>query len=174
MALNAIPGDPTANSYTDVAYADAYFTDRMHAGDWFNLSVADKEASLIWATRLLDPEIWYGIIASTTQALSHPRTGLYDSNGRLLADDIVAKAIQDAACEYALLLSQSDISGDTGLENYDGIKADVIDLRINQGYVDMYRGKLPLNVQRLLNGYIANTDFGLTGGNSSYVPGVRG
>lgn len=167
MALNATPGDPNANSYTDVAYGDAYFQDRLHSDLWTNAITTTKESALIWATRLLDPEDWRGTIASDTQALSHPRDSLYDSNDRLLANDLVANAIQDATCEYALVLISGDGTLDTGLESYDGLKVDVIDLRINQSFLESNKKKLPANVQRILNGYLENTDFGLKGTGSA-------
>ena len=162
MAINPVPGDPNANSYTDVAYADNYFSARLHAEDWFTATQGEKESSLQWATQLIDPEDWYGIIATDAQALRHPRKQLYDADGRLLPDDIVAKAIQDGTCEYALVLYRGDVTLDTGLEGYDSLQVDVINLGINQAYVADDKLTLPVNVQRKLNGYIRGTAFGLS------------
>ena len=175
MPLNATPGDPAANSYTDIIYADAYFGARLHSETWTGeTDPLKKENALMWATLLLDPEPWKGEIVTDTQALRHPRANLYDADGRLLADDAVAKAIQDATCEYGIVLMESDTTLDTGLESYDRLKADVIELGINQDYLVMNKTQLPANVQRLLNGYIQGTDFGLKGGSMIQIRMVRG
>lgn len=162
MALNANPGDAAANSYTTVAYADAYFAERLHAEVWLGLSETSKEAALIWATRDLEPQPWRGAIATQGQRLRHPRINFFDADGRLLPDDEVAEAVQNATCEYAMTLAGSDETVNTGLEGFDGLKVDVIDLKVNQEFLDKKRASLPDNVQRILNGYLIGTTFGIS------------
>lgn len=164
MALNATPGDPAANSYTDVAYADAYFVDRLHVDSWNGLDNVSKESLLIWATRLLETEDWRGIIASGTQALRHPRTELYDADGRALPFDVVIDPIQQGCCEYALILGEEDTTRNSGLEGFNSIQVDVISLGINSSQAGARARALPDNVARLINGYIKGKDFGLSAG----------
>ena len=92
---------------------------------------------------------------------------MFDPDGRALPDDVVIEPVQNATCEYAFTLAQGDETVNTGLEGYDGLKVDVIDLRINQAYLDKKRRSLPDNVQRIINGYVIGTTFGIASSRTS-------
>lgn len=97
-----VPEDGTglvdANALADVAFADAYFTDRAVAA-WTGEDGA-KQAALIKATDYVEGR-WSARFAGAEQfpdnpqALSYPRTGIG-------WDGAVPTGIQRAVCEYAL------------------------------------------------------------------------
>lgn len=115
MAINSIPGDPSANSYISIAEADDYFYGVLNSSAWPKYdgyidneeTLLKKEASLRESTRVLDSLFrWYGSVSSSNQALRWPRTGTIDSDGRSIPNDIIPKQIKDGTCELALFLLQ--------------------------------------------------------------------
>lgn len=94
-------GLAAANSYVSVATADAYFSARNNT-TWAAYSTAVKEAALLYACQWLDARYsWPGTISVDTQALSWPRDGVTDSEGRIIDLDVVPAALKDAQCEAA-------------------------------------------------------------------------
>ena len=88
-------GIATANSYIDVAYFDAYFTDRGNADA---IAIVDKDSLLIKATDYIETVYygkWSGERLTTTQALEFPRTIDYVDVG-------VPDRLKKACCELAL------------------------------------------------------------------------
>ena len=109
-------GLSNANAYVSVAAADTYFSDLNNAS-WTG-STAVKEAAIRKATKYLDATYnWIGTILSTTQALNWPRTGVTDSQGRDLEDQ-VPQAVVDACCELALLSFTDDLVNVTSNSDY--------------------------------------------------------
>jgi len=104
MAFDSTVSGASANSYISVAEADAYFEGRLYTTEWDNASLADQEKALRMATTELDPMDWKGTMTDTTtpQALSWPRSGVYDSNGLLLASDEIPVFLINATSELAL------------------------------------------------------------------------
>ena len=103
----------TANSYCDVAYADAYLAERGADADaWTALDEDTKARRLVQATRLIDRCNFDGVRYDTGtartgapngQALKFPRDGDTDSAG----SPFVIEEAKIAACEVALLLCSS-------------------------------------------------------------------
>jgi len=90
-----------ANSYVSVATADSYFSARNNTA-WAAYSTPVKEAALLYACQWLDARYaWPGTISSDTQALSWPREGVTDSDGRIIDLDAIPTALKDAQCEAA-------------------------------------------------------------------------
>lgn len=138
MALDATVGGASANSYGTVAEADTYFGERLFTTTWDGLSSADKESALIWATRIIggrvtedwsqvelpqdatkriltdikgDDEsyvVWIGSPATSTQALSWPRSGIKNANGFDFPDDEIPSQLKYFQFEVALKLSVED------------------------------------------------------------------
>jgi len=112
MTINALPGDPLANAYVDVADATLLLAERLDSAAWDDATPAEQETALIWATRLLDEQIWwYGSPTTDTQALAWPQTGQVDHLGRAVPLDIVPRVIQQATAFYALALLEEDAAG---------------------------------------------------------------
>ena len=119
MALVLIKEDGTgkadANSYADVADADAYFEGHLYASAWTAATEENKTKALVFATRLIDAQMQFnGTRASDAQALQWPRRECPDPDAagsvttliwwRLdsnVASDVVPAGVVNATCEMA-------------------------------------------------------------------------
>lgn len=109
-----VPEDGTglfnANAYADVAFADAYFTDRAITA-WLSLLQPAKEAALIAATDYIDirwgPQ-FKGYAATDNQALEFPRDAFVDATNVT----IIPEALKRATAEYALRASTAPLAPD--------------------------------------------------------------
>lgn len=109
-------GVADANSYADVAFADAYFLDRANA-TWAGAVASAKEAALIKATDYMElrfKDRWKGNLAPEATTLSFPRQYLYDRRGELVdfATDGIPTDIKKATVEYALRALSADLLPD--------------------------------------------------------------
>jgi len=133
LILNATWGSSSANSYCTVVEAAAYHESRYHTSDWLDAGVtttAMKNASLVWATSLIDQLFkWDGTKFSQAQALACPRYGVYDIDSWPV--DMINKPawIANATAEYAywllqedLISSANDVSGSAGSSDLTGFK----------------------------------------------------
>lgn len=129
--MNSVVGDPDANSYVDLTYANEFFANSVNSADWPTTD-SPKETALIEATRLLDTQFdWVGFIATETQSLRWPRDEVYDMDGRLYADTVVPKLVKDATCNLAYFLIQS--GGLTQSQSdLKSLKIGPIDLKFNE------------------------------------------
>jgi hypothetical protein len=146
IAIDATVGAASANSYSTLADADAYFVSRLGGGAWRD--VVDDEirkAALITATSRLDEEIYRGKRATSTQALAWPRVNVY-ATGVPLPTDAIPMFVKKAMWEQALDLlvkagqvnASTDPLGPTGLEPFKSlgvgdIKLDLRDPAATQG-----------------------------------------
>jgi hypothetical protein len=113
--LDATVGGAQSNSYVTASDATALLSARLGTDAWDDADSADQEASLMWATQLLDEQVtWYGTPTTTTQALAWPQTGQVDHLGRPVPSDIVPVVIQRATATYALALLDDATTGSTG------------------------------------------------------------
>ena len=108
-------GRPDATSYANTADADAYHDAHLYAGAWKAASAANKERSLVMATRLIDCSYQFnGLKSFNDQALQWPRQKCPDPDrddsftrtnsldpGRYLKSDQLPKAVVEATCEMA-------------------------------------------------------------------------
>ncbi|MHB8523146.1 MAG: DnaT-like ssDNA-binding protein [Limisphaerales bacterium] len=122
MALTLTKEDGTgkadANTYASVADGDAYHDGHLYASAWTVAATANKEAALVFATRLIDVEYQFnGFKANEGQALQWPRVSCPDPDGAallwpvlpwrtgrggaLVSGDVVPKAVAEATCEMA-------------------------------------------------------------------------
>lgn len=159
MALIVIPGAVDANSYISEADADLYFADRLHAVAWTAANLATKEAVLKWATRILDWQEWLGSRASLAQYLRWPRSGVlnidHDAELDLAA---IPRFLEEATCELAILLIESDITATPGTAGISEIKVSDIELKLD--LVHNRPGMLPLSVQELIGPYLEAGSIG--------------
>lgn len=110
----ATPGLGTSNSYITVAELDAYAAGRLHVAAWAAATTAQKEAAVIWATRVIDARVCFlGAAADAVQALAWPRTGLLTRNGFALASTVIPQQLKDATAEMALALLASDVTAES-------------------------------------------------------------
>lgn len=150
MALDANPASGTFNAYCDVAFADVYHGGRLHNDAYRCASTADKEAAIIWATRLFDTVHWVGIRTSPTQPQSWPRQGVIYEDRLAMSGSLpygfssvyssvfldpatVPVYVKNATAELALSLLANDTTAPAGTEGFSQIKIDTIELTIQAG-----------------------------------------
>jgi hypothetical protein len=96
-------GLANANAYANAADGDAYHEGHLYATAWTAATLANKEAALVMATRLIDGQYQFnGLKANEAQALQWPRQEcrIPDYEAELPAD-AVPRAVIEAACELA-------------------------------------------------------------------------
>lgn len=103
-----MPAEVGVNSYVDLAGADAYFANRLHAEAWTSAQESDREAALIMATRRIDsiPGL-AGRKYNERQPLAFPRIKNGVITGRWVDGKWVIGVPQEvieATCEEALAL----------------------------------------------------------------------
>lgn len=124
-----------ANSYVDLAYADAYFENHPFFSDaWSELTSPQKEGLLIYATRQLDLMFnWVGEpVRANEQTLGWPRTvysGL--THPYIIANNVVPDRVKQAVCELAFHLSRGDPFAASSSEGLESLRVDVIELQFS-------------------------------------------
>ena len=73
-SINATVGSASANSYLTIAAADAIADTMLGTLEWTTATTDERTRALITATNGLETLEWIGARASSTQALSWPRT----------------------------------------------------------------------------------------------------
>lgn len=97
-----------ANSFADLAEADAYHAARLRAAWTGEVTDAQKEAALIRASDWLNRKVtWAGHKISGTQRMAWPRLGVATHDGAIPADEIPAQVV-DACCELAGFFVEQD------------------------------------------------------------------
>lgn len=134
--LIATPKATNANSYVDVATADAHLDERLYVSDWTDASTDDKERALIWATRLLDDLMdWKGTPRTNDQALRWPRSGVFDRDQvQWFDEDTIPEPLEIATAELGLELLKRDRSAEPDL--------------LGQGFREAKLGSLEVVVDR--------------------------
>lgn len=127
MALTLIKetgaGLANANAYANAADGDAYHEGHLYATPWTAATLANKEAALVMATRLIDGQFQFdGVKANEAQALQWPREDCHDPDGDdELPSDAVPKAVIEATCEMArelLVVDRTATPAGEGLKYY--------------------------------------------------------
>ena len=129
VTINAIAGDPAANSFVSSADADAYFATRIPLKPvWIPGGSDVTNTALIMATRVLsamnDPhkklyvrgdvkfyrvsQAWTGAIATLTQGLPWPRSGMFNRLGIPIDPTLIPQELKDATSEFAGQLRMTD------------------------------------------------------------------
>ena len=120
-------GVVNANSYAEVADADAWIADNGADATWTASTTAQKEAALKEATRYLDSVYdWKGLIVHPTlagsdygQETAWPRSGVQDEEGRTVPTTLIPRILKEAL--YLLAIesrSGSLITADAGSPGY--------------------------------------------------------
>jgi hypothetical protein len=92
--------DLSANSYTTLASADAYFESRGYT-TWTDGDDDLKEYAIINAALYMETLDWKGIRTYSTDPLVWPRRGVFDSDGWTIYSDVIPKQVKQAQCEIA-------------------------------------------------------------------------
>jgi len=150
MAIDATVGGSASNSYLTLSQANDYFANRLYSTDWTGATDPNKEAALIMATQLLDANTDFtGAIASDTQALSWPRSGMVTRNGVAIPEDELPADLKNATAELALSLLKTDRTAESDVEaqGITKIKAGPVELNFSG---DGAATIIPSNVRALM------------------------
>jgi len=112
-ALRATAGASDANSYVTRADADDIALAHYHASDFTGASTANRDLSLMMATRLLDQLfIWAGnkTDVSTPQRLAWPRQAVVTPDLEDVASATIPQFLKEATTELALLIIQKNLT----------------------------------------------------------------
>jgi len=115
--MSFIPEDGSivagANSFISLADANTYHADRRSAATWTALTDAQKQAALIEATSYINTFRWAsGSIINDDQALSWPRAGAVDREGRMFDSDVIPEQVKQATAELAYRIRSAEVMGD--------------------------------------------------------------
>ncbi len=150
VSLDATVGGAASNAYLTVAEAQAYYDTRLPVSGWDDAD--DQSVLVMMATRTLDASArpfktlvpaqggvpayyrirrqWTGSPATTTQKLAWPRTGMYDSNGNLIASDVIPDELKEAVAEFAGQLGLGDrtLDNDVIIQGLTSLRAGSVSL----------------------------------------------
>ena len=154
MALQ-LPPHASADSYADLATADAYLTGEV----WKTLTIGVKESLLRRATELLDDLDWRGRKNTEQEnALVWPRYGMYDREGILLDDESVPVFLQRATCRLALHLYDNE-PGITGDQDISELKVGSVSLKFEETVQSI--ATIPDYIKKMFRYYTKNRGFGI-------------
>ncbi len=124
--LDSTVGGEAANSNASLEQAQAYMDTLVPlslADAWNDAGEEEQNAALISATRQLDTWFeWYGFVASSSQMLLWPRSGVVGLNGYLVSTSVIPQGIIDATAELARQMLTSDRVSDSDIES-SGLKS---------------------------------------------------
>ena len=161
---------PYQNSNVDIAEANAYFDERLHAENWNNATQENQERALIMSTRVIDAySVFDGYPTETDQPLSNPRTGLVDRNGDTVNENEAAQDIKYATMEYALVLLNEDTTQRSDSFGVSRFQAGPLSFSFDVNKI-ANRNPIPDNVWEFLYPYLVRG----TSPTDNYLPLVRG
>lgn len=158
LTLVTTAGSSDANAYCTLADATTFLEQNIHTySTWSSASTANKNACIIWATRLLDDQMdWVGSksdplgIDPANQALRWPRQGVYDPDGDEVDEDTIPQFLVNATAEYASFLLASDRTADFDTYGFKELQAGPLKM-----VVDKYdrRPVMPVSVWEMVKFY---------------------
>lgn len=142
MAFNFVVedglGDPQANSYCTVEFADDYIEANGHvSADWLDQEEEDKQRLLARASKVLDIRFkWYGTRVEPDSGLAWPRAGVV-IDGALVPDNVIPRILKEATAEFASYLMLTDWTREGGGSSgeFSEIKVDVIQVKFKDDAV---------------------------------------
>ena len=160
MAITLIttPGTATSNSYATLASASEFLEQNIHTySTWSSATTANRNACLVWATRLLDDQMdWNGSKSDPTgigpenQALRWPRENIYDSDGNEIDEDLIPKFLVRATSEYAIYLLSEDRTSDFDTYGFKKLKVASLSFEVDK---QDRRPVMPLSVWAMIKDY---------------------
>jgi hypothetical protein len=119
MAFDVTIAGVNATSYTTLAEASTYFSERLNSTVWTAASSATQETALMHATRTLDYWVdWYGYRATEEQALRFPRYDVVDPDGYVFDSDIIPYWLKDATAELAIYFMEADRNAEPSTKGF--------------------------------------------------------
>lgn len=128
LVLNSMPGSPTANTYALIYEANTYHSMRGQNAAWWAATENQQAQCLVWATRLLDQQLWKGVKAVKPGALRWPQIGQIDMDWLIVDPTSIPQFLKNACAEWAFWLLQEDRTADEGgLTQYGGKTGPIFD-----------------------------------------------
>lgn len=158
LVLVSTPAAANANSYEEVAEADAYFEARLPLDPPWD-DADSKEVLLVMGTRTLDAAFrgqrilvparggvgaywkvgrkWAGLPATSMQRLAWPRTGLSHENGAAILDTEIPWELKDALSELSGQLGLGDrtLDSDVIVQGITSVKAGSVAVSFRDGAI---------------------------------------
>lgn len=133
-------GDPDANSYCTVEFADDYSEMNIQrSAEWLALEEEDKQRLLARASKNLDIRFkWNGTRVDSDSGLKWPRAGVYDEDGFIIPDDVIPGILQEATAEFAMYLMSDDWTAPRSEDQFKELKVDVIDIKFDTNFRRSY------------------------------------
>lgn len=135
LILDATVGGESANSYCTRAEGTTYHEAHLYATAWTGATDANKDAALVWATRMLDEQIeWAGEKTTVEQALRWPRGGAYDRDGCGIEDDVIPTFLKNATAELARYLLEGNRPGtlDSSMSGVESVKVGTVEVKFDK------------------------------------------
>jgi len=160
MAFDATVKGANATSFVTLADANTYFEERLGTTTWDASTVANKEKSLIMASRYFDQMHYRGEKTTTTQALAWPRRYVPDPDPSktqwgqsfrlrddFLDEDTIPKRVTYATCELAQkLLASPTLVEDPSLRQFKELEVSgVVKLVINSNSLERVVDRQQMN-----------------------------
>lgn len=167
----SIGSDPAIEVYAGTSAVDQYINAMIGTGAaaYRNLTVGgdDRKRLLVAVTRWIDSQAWAGSAdAAGGTTLQFPRTGLYQPDGKTVADDAYQLAVVARAVAEMVAIVAADPTALAALDAGNNVQS----LDIAQGRLSFFAATsaragtatlLPLPVHRLLGQWLAVNDTGV-------------
>lgn len=115
-----------ADSYVDIAFADAYHLARGNTA-WAAAAESDKEIALRNAGIYLDNQYTFeGMKTAQANSMAWPRYGVIDRDGYEISSDVIPTAVKDSQCELALRALSSSLISDVDANSR--VKRETVDV----------------------------------------------
>jgi hypothetical protein len=161
MAIDSTVGGIASNSYVSLAEAVAYFADRIHAGNWYDLSTNDREKVLITSTSIIDWYVdWKGSKTSQEQAREWPRTGVITSDGSI-PSDVIPIQVKVAVYAFSLSSAVKDRVADGSLDGLSEVRASSLMIKTDDGVYNSNPSAIPDKIWKILQGLTVKGSSGV-------------
>lgn len=131
LSIVATAGAANANSFVTLVEAEAYMEGRGNASTWTAATDAEKNVTLVEATRDIDVQNYRGKRASSTQALDWPRDWAVDPDDPYLDyfdSDEIPTRIKNATCELAFQYIKAGTTDVAALDAATNVKRKKVDV----------------------------------------------
>lgn len=160
VVLDATVGGANSNSFVTLAEAQDYFLVRP-VTEWDDAD--SQEMLLILATRVLVAwflpsrklvradqrsqdyylirPTWTGEVASTTQKLPWPRSGMYDGNGNAILTSVIPDELKWATCELAGAFAKGERldDNDVAVQGISSVRAGSVSVSFKSAGIDIIK-----------------------------------
>ena len=157
IIIDATVGGVNTNSFLSFERMEELIHQRPFHGDWDKINSDDeKKAALIWATRVLSRRKWDGLIATETQFLAFPRTGLYDFDSREYASDSYPDWLEIATSELTFNAATKNLLADSETAGFKALKLGSLALTVDTEYEKEY---IPEYIEKCIAPWLS-TEYG--------------